>query len=92
MTDDEMTPDDRCAVCFAPSEPGQVGKDCQPCADMVENVKALIALGWTQAEINALVVDTISTLGDVGRAEAADATRTLIAELADRRSAPGDVN
>ena len=63
-------------------------KNCQPCADMVENVKALIALGWTQTQVNALVVDTISTLGDADRASAADATRTLIAHLAERGNAP----
>ena len=84
-----MTPDDRCAVCFAPLEPGQAGKDCQPCADMVENVKALIALGWTQTQVNALVVDVVSNMGDVDRAEAADTARTMIAQLAERGSGPG---
>ena len=86
-----MTPDDRCALCFAPSEPGQAGKVCQPCAGMVQDVKVLIALGWTLTQVNVLVVYVVSNLGDADRAEVADATRTLIAQLAGRRSAPGGV-
>ena len=79
-----MTPDDRCAICFAPSEPGQVGKNCQPCADMVENVRVLKALGWTLTQVNVLVADVVSNLGDTDRAEVSDVTRTLIAQLARR--------
>ena len=86
-----MSPDDRCAVCFAPSEPGQAGKVCQPCTDMVEDTKVLIALGWTLNQVNDLVVDVVSSMGDTDRAEVADATRTLIAQLADRQVAPGGV-
>ena len=85
-----VNPDDRCTICYAPRDSETIWFKyrgrlvCPPCHDLVNHVRRLRAAGWTQTEVNSLVIDVVSTMGDTDRAEVADTTRTLIAQLAER--------
>ena len=68
---------------------GKRGKTASPALTWWRTSRRSIALGWTQTQVNALVVDVVSNMGDVDRAEAADTARTMIAQLAERGSGPG---